>query len=77
MTALTTVLGLAPMALAVGRGSELRAPMAIGVMGGLIFSTFLTLVVIPAIFIVESDIRTQLKAKMKQMFKRNVVDESQ
>ena len=57
MTALTTVLGLFPMALAVGRGAELRAPMAISVMGGLVVSTFLTLVVIPSIFIVENDIR--------------------
>jgi len=60
MTALTTVLGLFPMALAVGRGSELRAPMAISVMGGLVVSTFLTLVVIPSIFLVEHDIRVKL-----------------
>ncbi|MBU1084580.1 MAG: efflux RND transporter permease subunit, partial [Candidatus Omnitrophica bacterium] len=60
MTALTTVLGLAPMAFAVGRGSELRAPMAISVMGGLVVSTFLTLVVIPSIFILENEIRTGL-----------------
>ncbi|MBD3296551.1 MAG: MMPL family transporter [Candidatus Omnitrophica bacterium] len=57
MTALTTVLGLLPMALAIGRGSELRAPMAISVMGGLFVSTFLTLVVIPSIFLLENEIR--------------------
>jgi len=62
MTALTTVLGLFPMALAVGRGSELRAPMAISVMGGLFVSTFLTLVVIPSIFIIESEIRQKVVA---------------
>jgi HAE1 family hydrophobic/amphiphilic exporter-1 len=61
MTALTTVLGLFPMALAVGRGSELRAPMAISVMGGLIVSTFLTLVVIPSIFLVENHVRERIK----------------
>ena len=60
MTALTTVLGLFPMALAVGRGSELRAPMAISVMGGLIVSTFLTLVVIPSIFVLEHEIRGKI-----------------
>ena len=70
MTALTTVLGLAPMAMAVGRGSELRAPMAIAVMGGLVFSTFLTLVVIPSIFIVESEVRGYLKGKITDFFKR-------
>ena len=66
MTALTTVLGLFPMALAVGRGAELRSPMAISVMGGLIVSTFLTLVVIPSIFIAENEIR----GRIKQFFTR-------
>jgi len=69
MTALTTVLGLFPMALAVGRGSELRSPLAISVMGGLLVSTFLTLVVIPSIFVLENDIRgkfKQLLARKKQ-----------
>ncbi len=60
MTALTTVLGLLPMALAVGRGSELRTPLAISVMGGLLVSTFLTLVVIPSIFVLEDDIRKRI-----------------
>ena len=60
MTALTTILGLLPMALAFGRGSELRAPMAISVMGGLLVSTFFTLVVIPSIFISESEIRQKV-----------------
>ncbi|MFH1837148.1 MAG: efflux RND transporter permease subunit [Candidatus Omnitrophota bacterium] len=60
MTALTTVLGLAPMALAAGRGSELRAPMAISVMGGLLVATFLTLIVIPSIFIIENEIRVKI-----------------
>jgi len=60
MTALTTVLGLLPMALAVGRGSELRTPLAISVMGGLLVSTFLTLVVIPSIFVLEDDVRKRI-----------------
>ena len=60
MTALTTILGLLPMALAFGRGAELRAPMAISVMGGLLLSTFLTLVVIPSIFIFEAEIRQKI-----------------
>jgi hydrophobic/amphiphilic exporter-1 (mainly G- bacteria), HAE1 family len=60
MTAFTTVLGLLPMALAMGRGAELRAPMAISVMGGLLVSTFLTLVVIPSIFLLEDEIRGKI-----------------
>jgi HAE1 family hydrophobic/amphiphilic exporter-1 len=51
MTALTTALGLLPMALMRGPGSELRAPMAISVMGGLVIATFLTLVVIPTLYL--------------------------
>ncbi|MDD5174328.1 MAG: efflux RND transporter permease subunit [Candidatus Omnitrophica bacterium] len=51
MTALTTILGLVPMALLSGEGAELRTPMAITVMSGLLIATFLTLVVIPTIYI--------------------------
>jgi HAE1 family hydrophobic/amphiphilic exporter-1 len=50
MTSLTTALGLLPMAVGVGEGSEVRAPMAITVIGGLLVSTFLTLVVIPVVY---------------------------
>jgi HAE1 family hydrophobic/amphiphilic exporter-1 len=50
MTTLTTVLGLTPMALGLGEGSEMRTPMAITVIGGLLTSTFLTLVVVPVMY---------------------------
>ncbi len=50
MTTLTTVLGLTPMAIGIGEGSELRSPMAITVIGGLLVSTLLTLVVIPVMY---------------------------
>jgi HAE1 family hydrophobic/amphiphilic exporter-1 len=50
MTTATTVLGLFPMALGLGEGSELRSPMAITVIGGLVASTFLTLLIIPAVY---------------------------
>ena len=50
MTTATTVLGLLPMALGLGDGAEIRTPMAIAVISGLITSTVLTLVVIPAIY---------------------------
>jgi HAE1 family hydrophobic/amphiphilic exporter-1 len=52
MTTLTTVLGLIPMAIAWGEGAELRAPLAITVLFGLMMSTLLTLVVIPAAYVV-------------------------
>ncbi|MGB5354398.1 MAG: efflux RND transporter permease subunit [Woeseia sp.] len=50
MTTLTTALGLLPMALGFGEGAEIRAPMAITVIGGLLTSTLLTLVVIPVVY---------------------------
>ena len=60
MTAMTTVLGLLPMAIAVGEGSELRSPLAISVMGGLFVTTCLSLLVIPAIYLTTHDIRVKL-----------------
>lgn len=50
MTTLTTVLGLLPMALGVGQGAEMRTPMAITVIGGLLTSTLLTLLVVPVMY---------------------------
>ena len=50
MTTSTTVLGLLPMALGLGEGAEIRAPMAITVIGGLLVSTLLTLVLVPVVY---------------------------
>ncbi|WMS86976.1 efflux RND transporter permease subunit [Pleionea litopenaei] len=50
MTTLTTALGMLPLALGLGEGAEIRAPMAITVIGGLLVSTLLTLVVIPVLY---------------------------
>jgi HAE1 family hydrophobic/amphiphilic exporter-1 len=50
MTTSTTILGLLPMALGLGEGAEIRAPMALTVIGGLALSTLLTLVVIPVVY---------------------------
>jgi HAE1 family hydrophobic/amphiphilic exporter-1 len=50
MTTLTTVLGLLPMAVGLGEGAEVRAPLAITLMGGLTVGTVLTLVVIPVVY---------------------------
>ncbi|MFN0102417.1 MAG: efflux RND transporter permease subunit [Bryobacteraceae bacterium] len=50
MTMLSSVLGLVPMALGWGEGAEIRSPMAITVIGGLLFSTFLTLIFIPVMY---------------------------
>ena len=50
MTTTATIVGMLPVALRIGRASEVRAPMAIVVIGGLLVSTTLTLVVIPVLF---------------------------
>ncbi|RLA05217.1 MAG: AcrB/AcrD/AcrF family protein, partial [Gammaproteobacteria bacterium] len=50
MTTLTTTFGMLPLALGLGEGAEIRAPMAITVIGGLIMSTLLTLIVVPVLY---------------------------
>ncbi|MCF7793183.1 MAG: efflux RND transporter permease subunit [Candidatus Cloacimonetes bacterium] len=50
ITAITTMGGMLPMAISSGQGSEMKSPMALTVIGGLISATFLTLIVIPAIY---------------------------
>jgi HAE1 family hydrophobic/amphiphilic exporter-1 len=50
VTAITTILGMLPMALSHTEGAELRSPMAVAVASGLLFSTFLTLFIIPIIY---------------------------
>lgn len=54
MTSATTVLGMLPMALSTGEGSEIWSPMGISVIGGLIFSTVITLVIVPVMYAVVS-----------------------
>jgi hypothetical protein len=50
MTALSTMLGLLPMAIGAGEGGETQAPLARAVVGGLLSSTLITLVIIPVIY---------------------------
>jgi len=60
MTTATTVLGLTPMALGLGDGAEIRTPMAIAVISGLISSTALTLIVIPSIYVLADSLKMRL-----------------
>ncbi|MDP3017632.1 MAG: efflux RND transporter permease subunit, partial [Deltaproteobacteria bacterium] len=57
MTSLTTVFGLAPMALGFGEGAETNASLAIAVIGGLTVSMFLTLVFIPTLYFIAENWR--------------------
>jgi len=76
MTAATTILGMLPMAVLGGEGSELWRPMGIAVIGGLIFSTIVTLVLIPVIYAVfarkgERDKTNKLRSKMSFLVENN------
>ncbi len=50
MTAFTTILGMLPMALSSGEGAEIWSPMGISVIGGLIFSTLITMILVPVVY---------------------------
>jgi len=71
MTALSLIFGMLPLALALGPGSELRAPIARAVIGGMLSSTFLTLIVIPVVYtLIEDTINFP-----KRFFRRKSIDE--
>jgi multidrug efflux pump len=60
MTAISTVVGILPIALGGGPGGELRAPLGVAVAGGMIFSTVLTIFVVPAAYLVVENARQRL-----------------
>ncbi len=73
MTTLTTILGMVPMAVGSGEGSELWKPMGIAVIGGLTFSTILTLLFVPVLYCVFAyvGVKRQRKITRKQLIKSN------
>ncbi|ERT68595.1 efflux RND transporter permease subunit [Cetobacterium somerae] len=66
MTTMTTVCGMIPLALGFGEGAELYSGMSIAVIFGLSFSTLLTLVVIPVLYIMVEDFIDRMKKKLKK-----------
>ena len=71
MTALSLIFGMLPLALALGPGAELRAPIAQAVIGGMLSSTFLTLIVIPVVYtLIEDAINLP-----KRLLKRKKIDD--
>lgn len=63
MTTLAMIFGMLPLALAIGAGAEMRAPMARAVIGGLITSTFLTLLVVPVVYSLLDDVSERFRRK--------------
>jgi CzcA family heavy metal efflux pump len=62
MTTTTTVMGMFPLALGIGQGSEMMQPLAIAVVGGLLVSTLLTLFVVPAAYVILNSAADRLLA---------------
>jgi hydrophobic/amphiphilic exporter-1 (mainly G- bacteria), HAE1 family len=63
MTTLAMIFGMLPLSLALGAGSEMRAPMARAVIGGLITSTLLTLLVVPVVYSLLEDLQKKFKGR--------------
>jgi len=61
MTAFSTIAGILPIAIGFGAGAESRRPMGVAIVGGMLTSTFLTLVVIPVVYVVFSELAEKLK----------------
>ena len=70
MTACITALGMVPLLFATGPGSEIQRPLAIVVTGGLLSATFLTLLLLPRIFVRLGTLETweQVRAHVRQLW---------
>ncbi len=76
MTTIAMVAGMIPSALAVGAGGEFRSPMALAVIGGLVFSTVLSLVFVPAMFMVMDDIGALFGRLGRRLIVSSAADEA-
>ena len=63
MTALATIAGISPIALGLGAGGEARAPLGVAVVGGMFFATFLTFLVVPAVYLAVEGSRERFRAR--------------
>jgi len=66
MTTLAMIFGMAPLALGLGQGAEMRAPMGRAVIGGLVTSTLLTLIVVPVVYTLLDDFAEWLHRRWKK-----------
>lgn len=69
MTTLAMIFGMLPLALGIGQGAEMRAPMARAVIGGLVTSTMLTLLVVPVVYSFLDDLSESLRKRWKRSSK--------
>ncbi|MCX6375658.1 MAG: efflux RND transporter permease subunit, partial [Armatimonadetes bacterium] len=73
MTTFAMIFGMLPTALRLGRGSEMRSPMAIAVIGGLIVSTLLTLVMIPVLYTFFDDLMVKYQRRKQSILDKAAV----
>jgi len=76
MTTFATVFGMLPLALGLGPGAELRAPMARAVIGGIISSTLLTLVVVPVVYTIIDDFVGSVSRVFRRIFRKTETSEA-
>src|SRR5206468_4598835 len=65
MTAFSTIAGIIPIAIGFGAGAESRRPMGVAVVGGMLTSTFLTLLIIPVVYTFFSDLAQRVRGTRK------------
>ncbi|MBR6831339.1 MAG: efflux RND transporter permease subunit, partial [Tidjanibacter sp.] len=70
MTSLTTILGMLPMAIGIGSGSEMWQPMGVSIIGGLLISTFMTLLALPSLYSIF--VGRMVKNKKKKELRRRI-----
>lgn len=75
MTTIAMSAGMFPAALALGAGGEFRSPMAVAVIGGLLVSTFLSLVYVPAVYTIMDDVSRGSAWLVRKILKPNAKDE--
>jgi len=75
MTTMAMIFGMLPLAFEIGAGSEMRAPMARAVIGGLITSTILTLIAVPVVYSLLDDLTQKLfkKSCLMLLMRRSVL----
>ncbi|TPW13522.1 MAG: acriflavine resistance protein B [bacterium] len=72
MTSIATMMAAVPPALGLGPGSEIRTPMAIGIIGGIVVSTTLSLFVVPTFFVAADKLSERVKVMVRRRSKGEV-----
>jgi HAE1 family hydrophobic/amphiphilic exporter-1 len=67
MTTLAAIMGMMPLAIGLGSGSELYVPLATAVIGGLATSTLLTLIVVPTVYTMFDDLEQKVRSRARPL----------